>query len=244
MTEAARRAAWLIAALAFAMPSVLPAAGQGVRDLLKTLAVDHGFEIEGLALIPNEPVEARSGDLRHRLKRLLGGYNYLVFDNDRGTIDRIVILPRGEAGDLPAVGLPTADPVPSIGEHIVPTRRRGMHQVVDGVLIGPGLVPRSVAMIVDTGASTIVLPSSMMQSLGFQADGLQDGWAQTANGVVRAKTGILGSVSVGSVLVENVAVTFIEDARLNGNLLLGMSFLQRFRMTIDDENNHLILTSD
>ena len=115
MTEAARRAAWLIAAIAFAVPSVLPAAGQGVRDLLQTLAVDHGFEIEGLALIPNEPVETRSGDLRHRLKRLLGGYNYLVFDNDRGTIERIVILPRGEAGDLPAVGLPTADPVPSIG---------------------------------------------------------------------------------------------------------------------------------
>jgi aspartyl protease family protein len=244
MTEAARRAAWLIVALAFAAPTVLPAAGQGLRDLVRALAAEHGFVIEGLALIPNEPVGAQGGDLRYRLKRLLGGYNYLVIDNDRGDIKRLVILPSGEAGDLPAVGLPSVDLAQSNGRHIVSTRRRGMHQMVDGVLVGPGLARRSVAMIVDTGASTIVLPYSMIQSLGFQADGLRDNWVQTANGVVRAKTGILSSAEVGSVVVENVAVTFIEDKRLNGNLLLGMSFLQRFRITIDDENNHLILTND
>ena len=244
MTEAARRAAWLIVALAFAAPTVLPAAGQGLRDLVRALAAEHGFVIEGLALIPNEPVGAQGGDLRYRLKRLLGGYNYLVIDNDRGDIKRLVILPSGEAGDLPAVGLPSVDLAQANGRHIVPTRRRGTHQMVDGVLVGPGLASRSVAMIVDTGASTIVLPYSMIQSLGFQADGLRDNWVQTANGVVRAKTGILSSVEVGSVVVENVAVTFIEDKRLNGNLLLGMSFLQRFRITIDDGNNHLILTND
>ena len=213
-------------------------------SFFRALAAEHEFDIEGIVLIPNEPVEAPGGELRYQLKRLLGGYNYVVIDNDRGDIKRLVILPRGEAGDLPAVGVSSPDLSQSNGRHIVPTRRRGVHQMVDGVLVGPGLVPRSVAMIVDTGASTIVLPNSMMLSLGFQPDGLRDGWSQTANGVVRVKTGILGSVEVGSVTVQNVEVTFIEDKRLNGNLLLGMSFLQRFRMTIDDDNNQLILTND
>ena len=44
--------------------------------------------------------------------------------------------------------------------------------------------------------------------------------------------------------MQNVAVAFIDDARLNGNLLLGMSFLRRFRVTLDDDNNQLILTRD
>ena len=203
MTKASCRLSWLIAALCFGAPSILPAADQGLRDLMRALAAEHEFDIEGL-----------------------------------------VILPRGEAGDLPAIELPPVDPVQSNGRHIVPTRRRGSHQLVDGVLVGPGLVPRSVSMTVDTGASTIVLPYSMVLSLGFQPDSLRDSYAQTANGVVKAKTGILNSVEVGSAVVENVVVTFIEDQRLNGNLLLGMSFLQRFRITIDDENNHLILTND
>ena len=244
MTKASCRLSWLIAALCFGAPSILPAADQGLRDLMRALAAEHEFDIEGLALIRNDPPEASVGDLRYRLKRLLAGYNYLVIDNDQGDIKRLVILPRGEAGDLPAIELPPVDPVQSNGRHIVPTRRRGSHQLVDGVLVGPGLVPRSVSMTVDTGASTIVLPYSMVLSLGFQPDSLRDSYAQTANGVVKAKTGILSSVEVGSAVVENVVVTFIEDQRLNGNLLLGMSFLQRFRITIDDENNHLILTND
>jgi aspartyl protease family protein len=244
MTKAARCAAWLIAALAFAVPSVLPAADQDLRDLVRALAAEHGFDIEGLALIRNEPAAAQGGDLRYRLKRLLDGYNHLVIENDRGEIKRLVILPRGEAVDLPAIEPPPVDPVQSNDRHIVPTRRRGMHRIVDGVLVGPGLATWSVSMIVDTGASTIVLPYSMALSLGFQPDGLRDSRAQTANGMVRAKTGVLSSVEVGGVVEENVAVTFIEDKRLNGNLLLGMSFLQRFRITLDDENNHLILMND
>ena len=70
------------------------------------------------------------------------------------------------------------------------------------------------------------------------------GWAQTANGRVRAKTGTLHSVAVGNATARDVTVTFLEDKRLNGSRLLGMSFLQRFRMTIDDANSRIILTSE
>ena len=98
--------------------------------------------------------------------------------------------------------------------------------------------------MVDTGASTVVLPKSMIGQLGFAVDELRDGWTQTANGRVRVKTGTLRSVAVGSAMAQDVTVTFLEDKRLNGARLLGMSFLQRFRMTIDDANNRIILTSE
>jgi predicted aspartyl protease len=44
--------------------------------------------------------------------------------------------------------------------------------------------------------------------------------------------------------MEHVAGIFIECRRLNGNLLLGMSFLLRIRMTIHDENNRSILMNN
>jgi predicted aspartyl protease len=44
--------------------------------------------------------------------------------------------------------------------------------------------------------------------------------------------------------MEDVAVIYVDGRCLSGNLLLGMSFLQQFRMIVDDENNRSILTND
>jgi aspartyl protease family protein len=57
------------------------------------------------------------------------------------------------------------------------------------------------------------------------------------------KLGKLGSVRVGDVVSEGVAVTFLPDDRLGGNKLLGMSFLGRFQVTIDDTNRQIILVT-
>ena len=58
------------------------------------------------------------------------------------------------------------------------------------------------------------------------------------------KLGQLRNVRVGAVSAENVEVSFIEDSKLKGNRLLGMSFLQRFKMTIDDAANELVLMAN
>ena len=58
---------------------------------------------------------------------------------------------------------------------------------------------------------------------------------------VAVKIGLLRSVRIGAVSADNVEVSFIADAELSGNRLLGMSFLQRFKMTIDDAANELVL---
>ncbi len=165
-----------------------------------------------------------------------------MVDDDRGEIDKVIILAVGEAGVLPRSDVSSANIVSSPGEHIIPARRRGSHQLVDVVLVGPGQAPVTVSLMVDTGASTVVLPASMMRVLGFSPEDLRDGWTQTANGRVRAKMGMLASVDVGSAVAEEVKVTFLDDQKLGGSKLLGMSFLQRFRMTIDDANGRIILS--
>lgn len=83
----------------------------------------------------------------------------------------------------------------------------------------------------------------MIQELGFNPGNLQEGISQTASGTTPVKVGFLRTVKLGSAAAKDVQVGFIEDRKLQGAKLLGMSFLQRYRMTIDDQNNELILTT-
>ena len=121
------------------------------------------------------------------------------------------------------------------------TSRRGPHHVVKTILTGPTGKTQSVMLLVDTGASTIVLPNAMSETLGFSDNDLTRGWSQTANGRVRTKQGILRSARVGQALVKEVAVNFLDDKPLGGNSLLGMSFLSQFVVIIDDQGEHLVL---
>ena len=232
-------------ALLALMFSICPGvSASSLHDQLHELAQSEGFEIQGLGLLKDEPARVVAGDVRNQIKRLLSGYNYVVVDNDRGDIGKVIILAVGEAVRLPRPEVTSVNIVSTPGEHIIPTRRRGAHQVVDAVLVGPVQAPVAVSLMVDTGASTVVLPRSMISQLGFNADELVDGWTQTANGRVRAKVGILTSVDVGTAVAEDIKVTFLDDHRLGGNKLLGMSFLGHFSLTIDDANSRIILTNE
>jgi aspartyl protease family protein len=236
-------AVMLSAVLALGLSGCSKAVAANLRDQLHELARLQGFEVRGLHLVRKAPGQAVAGDVRHQLKRMLSGYNYVMVDNDAGDIKKVIILARGTGNAV----YPEPSVIHSVtapGEHIIPARRRGAHQLVEAVLVGPGQTSQPVSLMVDTGASTVVLPKSMIGQLGFALDELRDGWTQTANGRVRVKTGTLRSVAVGSATAQDVTVTFLEDKRLNGARLLGMSFLQRFRMTIDDANNRIILTSE
>jgi aspartyl protease family protein len=46
---------------------------------------------------------------------------------------------------------------------------------------------------------------------------------------------------VGNVSANDIKVILIPDDRLGNTMLLGMSFLERFKVTIDDARNELIL---
>ncbi len=125
--------------------------------------------------------------------------------------------------------------------YTIRTTRRGAHHLVETVLVGPNGTGQTFSLILDTGASTIVLPSSMIEELGFKSNELKSGMANTANGQVPIRLGKLQQAQIGHAKAREVAVGFIADDKIGNKYLLGMSFLNRFRVTIDDDTNRLTL---
>lgn len=216
----------------FALLSLAAAAlggDAGLRDQLSALARQHGFVIEGLDRVQGPASPPVDGPAREVLMKWLETYNYLVVGGKAGTLERVVIT-----GVKPERSKSSASPS-------VRTTREGIHHRVSALLTGPNGVPREVSLIVDTGASSIVLPDSLAPELGFTEDNLQIGSSQTANGVVAVRTGVLSRVHVGQTSSPDVQVVFVPDRRLGRVMLLGMSFLNRFRFTLDDDKDELIL---
>ena len=203
-----------------------------LQDQLRELGEQRGFVIEGLGRLGDEPAGNGEGLVQDQIRHLLQGYNYVVTQTRPGVIGKIrIISRRGE----------NAASKGSATSAYVQTKRVGAHHQVDVVMVGPNSVARTLPLMIDTGASTLVLPSSMMAELGFTPEDLREGSSQTASGTVPVKIGLLRSVRIDSVSADNVEVSFIADSKLSGSRLLGMSFLQRFKMTIDDAANELVL---
>lgn len=100
------------------------------------------------------------------------------------------------------------------------------HFYVPVVLSGPkSSVP--VKMLLDTGSTKVVLPREFADALGLKALGL-DRDVAVATGATDLATTIIPSIQIrGSILIANNVEAWIED-----NLLLGMSFLSRFKFRI------------
>jgi len=116
------------------------------------------------------------------------------------------------------------------------------HIVVDAVL---NKAVRA-SLLLDTGASLIVLSKSAGRKLGFSADRKKSTiQLQMADGrKVDAQFVVLQSVSVQGIEVRNVdAAVMSEDAGGAdcGDGLLGMSFLKKFNFKIDQRNQKLVL---
>ena len=204
--------------------------GKSLRTELEALADQQGLTLSGIDKLENGVATAEGGgNLARRLDSLLKGYNYLLTYDTTGTITALRILGKS----------PSAEELEQRAS--VATRRYGNHHVVEAILVGPRGDRRTLPMLVDTGASTVVLPSSMIEEFGFKPSELRDGVGQTAAGPVNVKLGQLYSVQIGQAHLRNVAVGFIDDDKIGKQNLLGMSFLGRFRMTIDDEGDRMIL---
>lgn len=200
-----------------------------LRTQVEDLASEHGFSVRALDKLGDDPGKSVEGDIHQQLAALLSNFNYVTLNDDAGDIDTVIVTSRIVPGK------------PKPRNFSVKTSRRGAHHAVETTLTGPGGKTQSMMLLVDTGASTIVLPSTMRESLGFTEKDLKNSWSQTANGRVQSKTGILRSAQVGHALVKDVAVNFFDEAPLGGNSLLGMSFLGQFSITIDDRHERLIL---
>lgn len=125
------------------------------------------------------------------------------------------------------------------------TGRNGPHHIIRAALVGPNRRTQLVSFIVDTGATDIILPASMIAKLGFRESELSTISLQTAHGVTDGRRGFLRSVELGgpnlSDVIQRVHVTFISDEDIGGYALMGMSVLGRYTMTIEDDQDRIIL---
>ncbi|MCG8560776.1 MAG: TIGR02281 family clan AA aspartic protease [Hyphomicrobiales bacterium] len=128
------------------------------------------------------------------------------------------------AGEL-VPGLPVTTATDSTGASEVRIRRQVGGQFVARTDINGQSTP----MIVDTGATTVVLTQTDARRIGIDPSSLNYGVpVQTANGTSFAARVRLNRVSVGSVAVNNVEALIARPGALHQSLL-GMSFLSRLR---------------
>ena len=127
----------------------------------------------------------------------------------------------------------------------IKTDRLGAHHVIRAALLGPGGHLQMASFIVDTGATDLVLPESMISRLGFSEADLEPVRLQTAHGVVQARKGVLKSVQLGGPdnndVVERVAAVFLSEDDTGGYALMGMNVLGRYSITIEDDANQIVL---
>ncbi len=103
--------------------------------------------------------------------------------------------------------------------------------VVDGVLIN---------LLIDTGASDIVLSPRDAERLGFDITKLNYSKTyRTANGEVKGAPVRLGMITLGSIQIADIAAS-VNGAALNRSLL-GMGFLERLS-NFQIKGNNLIMT--
>jgi aspartyl protease family protein len=209
---------WAWGELPAAQPGSAPEP-QTLAAQLQHLAQEQGFEISGLKRIqPAPPAEAGEGTSIRRIRRLLSGYDHVIIHQSKERIGRLIILGKKRAAPPPP---------PPDEENVLPTRRLGGHHLVAATLRGPTSAAIEMELMVDTGASLVVLPASAATRLGLDPDKLEARELQTAKGKVQAKIGRLGSIELGSAKLNVVVAAFVVGEHLGGNALLGMNVLGR-----------------
>jgi len=117
----------------------------------------------------------------------------------------------------------------------VPYFQSGGSMVVAGSVNGVPL-----HFIVDTGASLVVIPPAIAEQAGLQAETGQMIRLQTANGQVSAPMVNVETIAVGELTRRDVTAV-IQNFADGHTGLLGMSFLSAYKMTVDHENQLLLL---
>lgn len=196
---------------------------------LNQLALKHGFSLSGHEKTASQPAVAVDGDPVSAVSKLLQNFNHVLVRTPQGGLERVIVM--GQKQQLP----PPPDQI------VLPTTRRGTHHLVQILLGGNhGKTIRS-NLLIDTGSSYLVLPSSALGALGLERDQLTERLVQTANGSVKAGLGKIPYIQLGGETIYEVETAFIDDRSLGNNALLGMNILARYRVVLDDEKNTLTL---
>ena len=221
-----------------------------VAEELERLMASSGFTIKPAQLEATRRSVGRAEgeELVPRLRMLLERFDHVIVQKPDGGVERVIIL-----GEKTAVPPPPAEIAPGeeqvteegetapAAEIVVETQRKGTSHALLLSLEGEYGKRVERPLLLDTGADYVVLPASLIGPLGISPQRLRRQAVQTANGTVEAQLGTLTAIWFGNRKVTRVATAFIDDSRLGGNALLGMSVLGRFRVTIDDAKNLVVL---
>jgi aspartyl protease family protein len=138
-----------------------------------------------------------------------------------------------------------AAPVEPTWPLVIKTKRSFGHHVMRVSLEGPSGKEIQKSLLVDTGATEVILPASMAKSLGYDLDRLEETAVQTANGVIGAWRGKLTSLGLTgtdrSEVLRRVNVIFVSDSALGETALLGMNVLRNYNVTFVDSANEIRL---
>lgn len=147
---------------------------------------------------------------------MLAGYNY------RYEIGQLGYRIAGEFGAPPTTQV---DEQAAGGQQSVRIRRRGDGHFIATVMVNGASVP----MLVDTGASTVVLKQTDAKKFGIETNRLKYTVpVQTANGVAYAAHVRIRSAAIGQISIANIDALVAQPGVLKESLL-GMTFLSRLR---------------
>lgn len=96
--------------------------------------------------------------------------------------------------------------------------------------------------IVDTGASLVTLSKSFADRLKLDYAGWPKMLTQTANGIGVAYRGYVDSISLQGLEAKHIEVAIIEELGASDGLL-GLSFLNRFKIELDSDKGYMLMTA-
>ena len=150
-------------------------------------------------------------------------------------IEKTSDLPSGRADAIETPADAKPSPASSDARTMVVNRDKRGHFRVAGAVDG-----RQMDFLVDTGASTVVLPEKEAARLGVRpSERDYSAKVRTANGTVRAAPLKLKKIEIGWLRLTDVDALVLPDAALSENLL-GLSFLSRLRR-FEFAQNRLVL---
>lgn len=128
---------------------------------------------------------------------------------------------------------------PSNQKVIIPIHKSNNAIIVPSVLVNNRV---NVNFILDTGATYTSISRQTAQNLGINITNTEKVTLKTANGLIKVPKVTLESININGLIARNVEVT-IHDLPAAKNItgLLGLSFLEKFTVTIDKKNNKIII---
>ncbi len=96
--------------------------------------------------------------------------------------------------------------------------------------------------IVDTGASMVTIPSAAARSLGIDVDAAPVRQLMTASQVISAPEVTLETIQIGGWVEHNIDAFILDMPDQYGVGLLGLNYLNRFKMDVNAKSGTLTLT--